>query len=224
MTELLRPYAELAPLADLLRLGVFLAFLFLGLRIARAPEARRRARVGQLIAYVLGVTGAVGVTQIESWPFSNWALVHGLSSRRGAALSLEAQDASGRWYRVDFRALQPLAPEEFAAWFRASLDGLDAAGRARVGRFLLEKSETARRRFLGGGRVGANERLLGMLGAPYHFHFDAGKGWRSADDVPASPFLALRVLLLEWDVEERRADESRVGRRLLLDFHGAHVG
>lgn len=221
MTELLRPFAWLEPVVDLFRLGVFLAFVALGLMAARArretAEAGRR-RVDRLILYVLILSAAVGLGQVESWPFSTWALVHGLSSKTGAALELEGLDASGQGYPVDFRVLEPLAPEEFASWLRANLARLGPAGRQSLGRFLLGRAEEARVRFRGGGRVGRNEWLLGPFAAPHHFHVNRGKTWASPSAVPATPFTGLRVWLLEWDVEERRADPSRVARRLLLEF------
>lgn len=220
MTELLRPFAWLDPALDVLRLGVFLVFVALGLMAARRGKASEgRRRIDRLILYVLLVSAAVGLSQVESWPFSTWALVHGLSSRTGAALELEGLDVSGRGFPVDFRVLEPLAPEEFASWLRASLGRLGPSGQQSVGRFLLDRAEAARLRFRGGGRVARNEWLLGPLAAPYHFHVNRGRTWASPAAVPATPFNGLRVWLLEWDVEERFADPSRVARRLLLEFH-----
>jgi hypothetical protein len=66
--------------------------------------------------------------------------------------------------------------------------------------------------------VAPNQWLLGRLAAPYHFH-DA-KTWRSSDQLPDSPFTAVRAFFLEWDVEERYADPSRVSRRLLFEYRG----
>jgi hypothetical protein len=59
--------------------------------------------------------------------------------------------------------------------------------------------------------------VLGGLAAPYHFH-DA-KTWQSSSQVPRNPFVGLRAFFLEWDPEERFADEARVTRRLLFEFH-----
>ena len=36
--------------------------------------------------------------------------------------------------------------------------------------------------------------------------------------MPASPFIGLRAWFLEWDIDERYADESRVTRRLLFEY------
>jgi hypothetical protein len=199
------------------RLGAFLLFVALGLLAARAasrPGVRRRVDV--LLVYVLVVTGLVGLIQQESWPFTQWSLVAGVSPRRMRSLEVHGLDAQGRAYIVDLRVLQPLSPEDFASWLYANVERLPPAGRERLARFLLERAEAGRQRLLRGEYVAPNQWLLGPLAAPYHFH-DA-KTWRSADQVPAGPFTGVRAFFLEWDVEERFRDPGRVARRLLFEF------
>lgn len=216
MTGFLRGFKYLEPAVDVARLGVFALFVALGLLAAWA--ARRggdaRAATNRLLVYVLAVTCAVGLIQVESWPFTTWALVNHGSPRRIVSLELEAVDATGRGWVVDLRVLQPLAPEEFATWLKASLPQLTPPERRRLAAFLLRRAEEGRLRFLARGRVAPNQWLLGPLDAPYHFH-DA-KTWTSPAQVPATPFVGLRAWFLDWDVEERFADESRVERRLLF--------
>lgn len=219
MTELLRGFKWMEPAVDVARLGVFVLFVVLGLLAARraaAVQARRRA--DRLIVYVLAITVLVGVTQVESWPFTNWALVNHGSPRRIVSLELEGLDASGRGWVVDLRVLQPVSPEEFATWLKANLPRLLPAERERLARFLLYRAEEGRRRLRAGERVAPNQWALGPLDAPYHFH-DA-KTWTSLAQVPATPFVGLRAWFLEWDVEERFADPARVQRRLLFETHG----
>jgi len=206
----------LEPAVDLARLGCFLIFVALGLFAARgrAPAARRRTDA--LIVFVLAVTGVVGLVQQESWPFTQWSLVSGTPARHMTSLEVEGLDASGRGYVIDLRVLQPLSPEEFASWLKAHERGLGPAGEESLGRFLLDRAEEGRRRFVSGGRVAPNQWLLGPADAPYHFH-DA-KTWTSPAQVPAAPFTAMRAWFLEWDVDERYADETRVTRRLLFEY------
>jgi hypothetical protein len=201
---------------DLLRLGCFLVFVALGLFAARGrvPGARRRSDA--LIAFVLAVTAVVGLVQQESWPFTQWSLVSGTPARQMTSLEVEGTDASGRGYVIDLRVLQPLAPEEFASWLKANERRLGPRGEESLGRFLLQRAEEGRRRMLERGRVAPNQWLLGPADAPYHFH-DA-KTWTSTAQIPSSPFTGLRAWFLEWDVDERYADERRVTRRLLVAY------
>ena len=192
-------------------------FVILGLLAARAsgrPDARRWTN--RLIGYVLVVSAVVGLVQQESWPFTTWSLVSGTPARHMTSLLVEGLDASGRAWVIDLRVVQPLSPEELASWLKANEDRLGRSGQEGLGRFLLERAEEGRRRFLDGGRVAPNQWLLGPADAPYHFH-DA-KTWKSAAQVPPSPFTGLRAWFLEWDVEERYADDRRVTRRLLFEY------
>ena len=217
LTELLRSLKWMEPAVEVVRLGCFALFLALGLMAARAATpAERRRRADALIAYVLGITALVGLVQQESWPFTNWALVSYPPSRRMSSLEVQAADAAGRTSVVDLRVLQPVPPEDFAVWLKARLPHLDAAARASLGRFLLERAEGGRRRLLAGERVAPNQWILGRADAPYHFH-DA-KTWVDATQVTADPFTRVRAYFLEWDVEERLADDRRVERRLLFEY------
>jgi len=169
-----------------------------------------------MLGYVLVVTSLVCVTQIESWPFTNWALVHNLAPTAMGSWFLEGLDAGGRAYRIDGRVLQPMGPEEFGTALIPKLHKLGPAQREQVAGFLLQRAELARLRLREGRGFAANEWLLGRLAAPFHFHQD--RLWRTAADVPASSFVGLRIWQLKWNVEERLLDERRVERRLLLEF------
>ena len=217
MTEALRGLKWMEPAVDVCRLGCFLVFVALGLVAAwkgRRTEGRRH--IDALLLYVLAVTGIVGLVQQESWPFTQWALVNSQVPRKMSSLEVEGLDATGRGFVVDLRVLQPLAPEEFAVWLKARLPQLGPRGEASLGHFLLARAEQGRRRFLDTGKVAPNQWVLGRLAAPYHFH-DA-KTWQSSAQAPRTPFVGLRAFFLEWDPEERFADETRVTRRLLFEF------
>ena len=79
---------------------------------------------------------------------------------------------------------------------------------------LLERAEAGRLRLLSGRSPAPNQKVLGRLDAPYHFH-DA-KTWTSPAQVPPTPFVGLRAWFWDWDVEERFADPTRVEKRLLF--------
>jgi len=213
MMETLSGLPWLRPALDVARLLVFACFVGLGIRALRRPERRS---VDRLIAYAMAVSLAVGFTQVEAWPFTNWALVHGLAPARMSSWEIEGLDATGRAWPVDARVLQPMAPEEFGSWMFSRLPRLSHDARARLGRFLLERAEAGRARLVAGEPVGGNERVLGPLAAP--FHFQQKPVWHGPADVPAAPFVAVRVQVLEWDVEARRRDESQVTRRELLRY------
>ena len=183
-------------------------------RGSRGPAARRRTDA--LIAYVLAVTALVGLVQQESWPFTQWSLVSGTPARHMTSLEVEGLDASGRGYVVDLRVVQPLSPEELASWLKANERRLGPRGEQSLGRFLLGRAEEGRRRLLDHRRVAPNQWLLGPADAPYHFH-DA-KTWTSTAQVPDAAFTGLRAWFLEWDVDERYADEGKVTRRLLFEY------
>ncbi|HEX6736942.1 MAG TPA: hypothetical protein VF310_01585 [Vicinamibacteria bacterium] len=203
--------AWLKPPLEVARLGVFAVFLAL---LAFAWWRRDRRSADRLIVYVLAMSLAVGLSQQESWPFSNWALVHGIAPARAGSWEIEAVDAAGRAWPVDPRVLQPLSPEEFGAWMLGNVPRLLPAERARLAAFLLDRAESGRRRLKAGETAGVSEARLGPLAAPYHFHTKAM--WKTPADVPDSPFVAVRVWATSWDVEERARDERRVARRLLL--------
>jgi hypothetical protein len=218
VTELLRQFRWLEPAVDVARLGVFATFVGLGLAVALRgegdPAARRRA-VSHLVLYVLGVTVAVGLVQVESWPFTTWALVHGVSPARMRSWELEGLDGQGRGYPIDPAVFQPLAPVELGARLLSRTRALPPEGQVSVARFVLERAERARSRFRAGRRFAPNEWVLGPLALPYVFR--QPRLWRSPADVPDTPFVALRIWVLEWDVRERFLDERRVSRRLLVE-------
>jgi hypothetical protein len=221
-------------LAEVLRSAAFLGFLVLGLRVVwkdlRKQETSRAKT--QLIVYAILVTCTVGVTQIEAWPFSNWALIHHISQQKMLDWIVEGTDASGKAYRIDPRFIEPMPYEDFDTWLKtgffrigrteeeAKLCYLVARpptpGQAKVAGFLIERAEIARRRFLHGEPPGTNGTLIGRLAAPYHF--DRPTRWRTVSDVPATPFVGLRIWQIEWNVEERYRDESRITRHLLFDY------
>lgn len=210
MIELLRQLAWIRPVADITKLVAFGIFVVLGWR------ASRGRRVDVFLGYTLLLSVAVGLVQHEAWPFARWALVHHAADPRIVTWELEGLDADGAAFEVDPAILHPLAPEEFGSWAFANLGRLPPSGRASVGRFLLARAEAGRRRFAGGGAVSVDAWLLGPLYARYHFL--PGYQWRSPADVPATPFVRLRMWRLEWNALERYRGSSEVRRSLMLEW------
>jgi hypothetical protein len=234
LQRLAEGFPWLHAVADLVRLGAFLAFAALGLRIVWLQSRRRDAQpaIAQFIAFAIVVTCLTGFTQIEAWPFSNWSLIHHISHRNMVDWIVEGVDASGKAYRLDARFVEPMPYEDFDTWLKTGFMRLgrteeeakvcylkaqpSTPEQQRVARYLVARAEIARLRFRRGQSPGHNDWLLGRLTAPYHF--DRRNVWRAAGDVPATPFVGLRIWQIEWNVEERYRDESRITRHLLFDY------
>lgn len=218
--EIFRALKWLEPVVELSRLGCFAVFVALALWHLRAvrvgePDRVVRFRARMLIAFVIVVSTVAGVTQIEAWPFSNWTLVHTYRSRAMTSWAIEGFDANGHTSEIDPRVLQPLQPEEFGAWTLTHLERLTPDDRELVLRFLLDRGNTQRARFLA-GHFPANDYLLGDLSAPAHFAMR--RVWRTPSDVPPGPFVAVRIVRLRWDTEGRDRNSGAFHRELLAEY------
>ena len=191
-------FHQLLPYLEIARLLTFAILVVLVIQ--------RRTRL--IIVYVALVAAAAGITQIESWPFANWALVHTLRWPQMRSWEIEARDTSGRWWAVDPRVLQPVAPEEFGSWMFRNVHSLDAAHRAQLMRFVLGRAEAGRR----AKRFPPNDLLVGELSAP--FHFRQRRLWQGG--APPLPFVEARIVELSWNIEVRARKPDEVYRRVLL--------
>lgn len=198
-----------------IRFGLFAGFVALGLFVQRRDGTPRRRVVMTLIIYTLLVSAAVGFSQIEGWPFSNWALVHTLRDPSMDRWELVGVDDKGRRFLIDMRVLEPFAPEEFHTWLRIHFLRLDARARQAVAADILRRAEAGRIRFLDTGVVGTNERVLGPLTAPRHFHRAAV--WSKPSDVPSTPFRRLQLQLASWDIERAAADPRQIRREVFFE-------
>jgi hypothetical protein len=197
---------------ELLRFASFLAFLGLGFAVARAGAgpARRRA-VQRLLACVLALEVAVGVSQVDDWPFTSHTIAVGRAraDSRVCATDLVGVDGAGLEWRLDPYTFTPVYHSILQYWLEQGLGRLTQAQRSRVLEFLLERAEQSRRRLASGGVLGP-ERRLGRAGAPYWLLLPR------SPDVPASPYAGLRAYSSCWGVAEGR--EHPVSRRLLADY------
>ena len=193
----------LVPWKELIRAAFFIAFLILGFCARRSSRAALT-----FIAYTIAVSLLVGFTQLEAWPFSNWALVHTMRAQSINRWDFIGVDANGRSWVIDQRVLQPIAPEEFDTWMRMKFFRLTDAGRDVVAADILRRAEEGRLRFLAGGHPGTDPWVLGALAAPRHFCRAAI--WRDAHDVPRVPFRRFQLRVTEWDIENASHATQRV--------------
>jgi SAM-dependent methyltransferase len=196
---------------DLLRLASFIAFLILGFRVTRVGEgvARRRA-INRLLAYVLGLSGAVGLLQWDDWPFTSHTIAVGRAraDSRVCTTELFGVDDGGREWRLDPYSFTPVYHSILQYWLEQAPGRLSEAQRGRALGFLLERAEESRRR-LAAGRALGHERILGPAGAPYWLLLPRSRA------VPASPYAGLRAYSSCWTVAE--GPGRPVSRRVLAE-------
>jgi hypothetical protein len=196
---------------ELLRLASFLAFLVFGGAVARSGggPARRRA-IQRLLAYVLALEGAVGVSQVDDWPFTSHTIAVGRAraDSRVCATELFGLDDAGREWRLDPYTFTPVYHSILQYWLEQGLGRLTDGQRQRVLAFLLERAEESRRR-LAAGRALGPQRVLGPAGGPYWLLLP-----RSLE-VPPSPYAGLRAYSACWLVAE--GPGHPIGRRLLVE-------
>ena len=225
-------YPWLRTAVEFARLGAFLGFLSLGFAIVWREKQKRETRtaITRFVVYGLAISCLTGFTQIEAWPFTTWALVHHVSQKTMVDWKIEAVTASGRAYPIDPRFMEPLPYEDFDTWLKQHFLALGltpaeiasgvlhppTAEQNRVAQFLVDRLEQSRSRVRDGKSPGTDGWLLGRLSAPYHF--DRPTVWRSAVDVPETPFVGLRIWQIEWDIEQRYEDESRIQRQLIFRY------
>ncbi|HXG59140.1 MAG TPA: hypothetical protein VNL91_08960 [Thermoanaerobaculia bacterium] len=198
-------------LTELAKLLMFAGFLVTGIHAARRQTARAANIV---IAYFLAVTTIVGLTQRESWPFTNWALMHHPAPREVSGLAIELVDERGRTYEPDARIWQPLAEEEIHSWIERRFSALEESERRAVSRFFLQRAEHLRKEIAAGGD-GPNETILRAAAAPYHFQ--RKRTWVPGEESFPARFVALRFVWKKWNVAERAADERSVERSIVFE-------
>jgi len=198
----------LAPWKELIRGAFFIVFLILGFRARRSQRAALT-----FIAYTIAASLLIGFTQLEAWPFSNWALVHTLREPTMTRWDFIGIDASGREWIIDPRVMEPIAPEEFDTWMRKNFLRMSDRDRDAVARDIVQRAEKGRQRFLANGHPGTDGWLLGPLAAPRHFH--RARVWRKPSDVPTIPFRRFELRLSEWQIENPGA----VARAILYESH-----
>lgn len=201
-------------MSQLLRLASFLILLALGTRVrsSRDRTARRRA-VNLLLGYVLALSGAVGVSQQDAWPFT----CHQIAVGRPRADSRVCQtrfyglDASGAEWRLDPWSWTPVYDSILQFWIEQGLPRLSEEQRERALAFLLARAERSRARLAADQPLGS-ERLLGPAGAPYWLLLPR------STSVPGLPYAGLRIEAACWLPVERLADPRRETRMPIAEL------
>ena len=202
------------PLSQLLRLASFLLLLALGARVRRSrePAARRRA-VNLLLGYVLAVSGAVGVSQQDFWPFTCHQIAVGRprADSRVCQTQFYGVDAAGAEWRLDPWTWTPVYDSILQYWVEHGLPRLPADERERALSFLLARAERSRARLAAGLPLG-RERRLGPAGAPYWLLLPR------QTRVPDRPYAGLRIDSACWLPIEKLADPRRESRVTLAEL------
>lgn len=206
-------------ITDLVATLCFAGFVLGGFALlaveARCPAWRRLA-TSLFAVYVLGVSAVAGFGQRDLWPFAAWNLVAGNVPRPWTTVRLVAVDARGIEHPVDARAWEPQSLDELRGWLLQEFPLLDPAAQDRVLKNLLLRANAARARVRAGHAAGTNARYLGPLAAPLFLLHP--RRWSSAPDVPADPFVELRLYHEIWDLDRRMRGEESVSRRLVRGF------
>jgi hypothetical protein len=202
---------------DSLRFLSFLIFVALGFVLLRPSEPiTRRKRLNRFLIYFLLVSGIVGVSQRDDWPFSPYPLMRGVWS--GSFLYHKitpiAVDAGGQEWEVDSRTWSPIFPLVLQEWFNDTYPLLSQDGRSTALRFLLARAEATRRRQITGARIG-NDTLLGPLTAPDWWLY------RRVSVFSPNRYVAIRIYRDSWRPAEKIADPTRFVRKLVGDYAGA---
>ena len=200
-------------MVELLRLGTFLVFVALGLRVRRAPEAARRRAVQHLVACVLLLSALAGVLQRDDWPFTSHTIAVGRarSDSRVCQTRFFGLDAAGGEWRLDPYTFTPVYDSILQYWVEQALPRLDEAQRGRVLSFLLARAEESRQRLAAGRGLGP-QRLLGRAGAPYWLLLPR------AEQVPPDPYARLRIDSACWTADRALSTEPPLVRRVTAEW------
>lgn len=204
----------LAPLKVL----VFLGFVALGLIAGRcrAENDQGRRRINWFIGYTVAVSIAVGLTQMDAWPFSTWPLVAGTVPAVVTHPRILAMDSEGKEHEIDYRAWAPLEFQELMAWQDEGFPRLGRDSQDRAAAYLLALVERARAEWAAGRPTPYFNRYLGPFSAP--FFLGHPERWTTASQVPPAAFVGLRFYKESWNVEERHRDATRVTRVLVYEY------
>jgi hypothetical protein len=201
----------------------FLGFVVLAVILAAMPGAdpRRRRLASALILYCLAMSGGAVVLARDLWPFSNWPMMPKIAPTKagdGGAYRprLAGATRNGVEYLVDYRVWEPLNEDELAYWLYHMLPELSPQRQDSVGAYLLRAANAGREATRAGHAPGYLAHLLGPLTVPGHLVHE--KLWRRPGDVPAEPFVELRLYRERWDVDARAHDPRAVQFDLLYRY------
>jgi hypothetical protein len=146
---------DLRAVADLARLGVFLAFMLLAFRAGRAMRRsgkERKHTVGVFVAFTVLVSMAVGAAQQAAWPFSHWPMDNKYFEAETTGLLAFVVDARGEEHQLDYRALYPIDWMDLYDWLNQTRRRRPEAF-AQIAPWLVERIADARRQLETTGRL-----------------------------------------------------------------------
>lgn len=199
-------------MVEIARLLVFAGFATLA---AITAFHRSRFTINLFLAYTLTVSVAIGVTQLDAWPFSTYRLANqtwsGTTTQQWSKVRFFALDSRGREWDVDPSAWSPAHMVTMQFYFRDTFPKLGPADRRDLGRFLMQRAEAGRQAIRDSRHFG-NERLLGPFAAP-----DWALTARYRDASP-EPYVGIRVVREFWRPIDRLRDPKAFTRLVKLEY------
>ena len=179
----------------IVQLGGFVLLIVFCARVAltRDPQSRRK-RILELATYVVVAHIAIGVTQRDAWPITNYRLLHGRANLDGelSLFRFYGVDSNGREWRIDPYAWRSISEWHLHFWFWiVYARRLAPAQRQEALAWLFELAEKDRARLAGGD---TSISPLGPLSAPEWWLF------QRQVKVPPQPYRAFRVYLETFNV------------------------
>jgi hypothetical protein len=202
---------------ELVRLGVFLVFLGLGLRVALAGPDVRRKRVNALLIYVLCVSGVAGLTQRDSWPFAAYRIFYHtfFAGHVSERLTLRVVDRAGHECETAPHFPSPVTLPVLLEWLERTYPSLSEPQQQQVIRFLFVRAQEAEER-AASSQNSAILRGLHWLAPPTHWALYARP---SPDDfLRCVPYGGLRLYRDVWQLSDTLQDSQRVARHLVSEY------
>lgn len=207
--------ADLRAVADLVRLLVFLAFMFLALRAARAMRRSERERsqaVGTFVAFTVLVSMGVGAAQHAAWPFSHWPMDNKYFEAETTGLLAFVVDARGDEHELDFRALYPLDWMDLYDWLNQARRDRPQAF-ADVAPWLVTHIASARAQLEATGRLPGDRWALA---APPRVVVPAL--WHRNDGLAPLEVLGLRIYEFRTNLDQPPFMPTPRQRRLVFEY------
>jgi hypothetical protein len=199
-------------------LAAFVFLILLGIRVLLSRSAEpRRTRILQLAAYIVVGHLAVGLSQKDAWPITNYRLLHGLAPPTGELSFFEMYgvDRSGREWRIDPYAWRSISHWHLHFWLWVNFKNLKPAQQDEVIAWLYRLAERQRAELAAGDQ---SISPLGRISAPEWYLI------RRQTSVPHEPYRGLRIYLETFTVggaivEARGSANTQLDRRLVGEWN-----